>query len=62
MPELSDRHPYQQWDATGGLSMDERFHLHLTDILNHHHSFEIPQGVMDKIHVVLEREEGRLKR
>ena len=60
VPVFSDRLPYAEWKATGGLSMDERIHLRLQDILNHHTPPEIPQEILEKIDAVLEREEARV--
>jgi trimethylamine--corrinoid protein Co-methyltransferase len=61
VPELSDRKPYQEWQAAGGSSMEERGHIRLQDILAHHKPPEIHQEVVEKIQVVLEREEERVK-
>lgn len=60
VPVFSDRLPYAEWKATGGLSMEERVHLRLIDILNHHIPKELPQEILEQINRVLEKEEARV--
>ena len=61
VPVFSDRLPYEEWRATGGLSMEERIHLRVVDIINHHTPRELPQEVLEQINAVLEKEEARVK-
>jgi trimethylamine--corrinoid protein Co-methyltransferase len=60
VPVLSDRLPYSQWKETGGFSMEDRVRLRLVDILNHHIPPELPQDVIEKINMILEKEEARV--
>jgi len=60
VPVFSDRLPYEEWKATGGLSMEERIHLRVIDILNHHSPRELPQEVLEQIDAILEKEEARV--
>jgi trimethylamine:corrinoid methyltransferase-like protein len=60
LPELSDRKPYQFWEAAGGLSMDERIRLRVKDIYEHYQVTEIPQPVQDQIQKILKWEEARV--
>jgi trimethylamine--corrinoid protein Co-methyltransferase len=61
VPVLSDRNPFPQWAVTGGLSMEERVHLRVLDILEHHKIPALSQEVLKRIHAILEGEEKRVQ-
>jgi trimethylamine--corrinoid protein Co-methyltransferase len=61
VPVLSDRSTYSKWKESGGLSMEERVHSRLRDILDNHYPPELPSEVVEKIHEILEKEEVRVK-
>jgi trimethylamine--corrinoid protein Co-methyltransferase len=60
VPELFDRDPFSKWNETGRLSMNERVHSRLRYILENHTPKKLPQDVLEKILVILEREEKRI--
>jgi trimethylamine--corrinoid protein Co-methyltransferase len=60
VPVLSDRLPYAEWKATGGLSMEERIQLRLIDILDHHFPPELSQDILENIYTILGEEEARI--
>jgi trimethylamine--corrinoid protein Co-methyltransferase len=61
VPELSDRNPYPKWESKGGLSMEERVGVRLTNIMNTHSPPQVPPELHRKISLVLESEEIRVK-
>jgi trimethylamine---corrinoid protein Co-methyltransferase len=60
VPELSDRKPYPAWEASGGLSMEERVRLRVKDIYEHYKTPEIPRLAQEQIRAILKREETRV--
>jgi trimethylamine---corrinoid protein Co-methyltransferase len=59
VPVLSDRKPYQSWEAAGRLSMEERLRLRVKDIYDYHRAPEIPQPVQEQIEAILKMLESR---
>jgi trimethylamine--corrinoid protein Co-methyltransferase len=61
LPVLSDRSPFAQWEAAGGLSMEDRVQLRVKEIYDQYKSPEISPGLIGEIQRILDKEESRVK-
>jgi trimethylamine--corrinoid protein Co-methyltransferase len=60
-PALLDRQTWVSWQAEGALSMSDRIHTRLREILSSHRPPPLPGGVSDQIEAVLNAAEARLQ-
>jgi trimethylamine--corrinoid protein Co-methyltransferase len=55
LPRLMDRQPWNQWSNSGSLTMLDRIRARIREILETHTSLPLPNGAMDQITAILER-------
>lgn len=54
-PRLVDRHNYEQWMASGGMSMRERARAKIDEILSAEHRHILPPDIEKRIRTIAER-------
>ena len=60
-PTLMDRQPYENWQAAGAQTMNDRIRAKLTKILSSHQGPALPDGAAEKIEAILQAAEARAK-
>jgi len=60
-PTLMDRQPYENWQAAGAQTMNDRIRAKLTKILSSHQPPALPDGAAEKIEAILQAAEARAK-
>ena len=60
-PTLMDRQPYENWQAMGAHTMNDRIRAKLAKILSTHQPPELPAGAAEKIEAILQAAEVRAR-
>ena len=60
-PTLMDRQPYENWQAAGAQTMNDRIRAKLTKILSTHQPPALPAGAAEKIEAILQAAEARAR-
>ncbi len=58
-PTLIDRDSWENWQAAGARTMEDRIQARLREILATHRPPPLPEGAAEKIEVILKRAEAR---